>query len=240
MAWNRDVWVSVIVRFCLRIGIFLIPRSRVPRRACPLIEAVKRGDTEEVRSLLAQGADPNTRETQVLYRRGLGREMVEIPETMAKTTLMLAASEGHKDIVELLLDSGAEVDAKAAYGSTALMQAVGREGHAEIAKMLIDRGADVNAHGFEPSLTIAATGQRIDLVKLLLDSGADVNARDDEGYTALMEPADYGYKDVVEVLIAAGIDVNARSNEGFTALRYAKEKKRTQIVDLLVRAGARE
>jgi ankyrin repeat protein len=94
--------------------------------------------------------------------------------------------------------------------------------------------------GFEPPLTAAATSQRTDLVKLLLENGADVNARDDEGYTALMEPAECGDQEVVEVLLAAGIDVNARNVEGFTALQYAKEQGHTKIVDLLAQAGARE
>jgi ankyrin repeat protein len=238
MQW---VWYAgACVLLYLALAARRLIRFRRDRRLNPLIEAVKQGDTKEVRALLAQGADPNARETQVVYRKWLLPYVLEMGDVLSKPALMLAAAGGHKDIVELLLESGAEVDATAAWGSTALMWSVDREGDARIAQLLIDHGADVNAQGFEPPLITAAAGQRRDLVELLLNHGADVNIRDDEGYTALMEPADYGYQEVVEVLIAAGIDVNARNSEGFTALGYAKKSKQMQIVDLLVRAGGHE
>jgi ankyrin repeat protein len=138
MQWSRGVWAFIIV--CLGvIGLYLV-RFRSAKRTFPLIEAVKRGDVQEARILLAQGAAPNTRETQVVHWKWFLPFIVNIPETMAKTALMLAASTGNKDIVQLLLDSGAEVNAKDAWGSGALLRAVGEKGSAEIVQLLIDRG----------------------------------------------------------------------------------------------------
>ena len=246
MGWNRARWISAIG--CAFISVvtlpryltYLIPPPRITKRPCPLIDAIKQGETETVRLLFAQGADPNARETQVVVRIGLYSSMMEVPEALAKTALILAIAGGHKQMVELLLDSGADINARSGAGDTALTWALGRDQRLEVAKLLLDRGADTNAWGFEPPLTIASTGNRIDQIKLLLDNGAEINATDDEGFTALMEPAESGYEEVVAALIAAGIDVNARNKEGLTALQYARKMRQTPIVELLLNAGARE
>ena len=59
---------------------------------------------------------------------------------------------GHKEIVELLIAKGAEVNTKDMNGVTPLYSAAGK-GHREIAELLISKGADVNAkdrHGNTP------------------------------------------------------------------------------------------
>ena len=101
MGWNRDKWTSVILSAVIRvvalpiIGIsYLIPPRRTVLRPCPLIDAIKRGDTEAVRSLLAQGADPNTWQAQISGRVGLYTRVVEVPESLAKTALILAVAGG--------------------------------------------------------------------------------------------------------------------------------------------------
>ena len=53
---------------------------------------------------------------------------------------MIAASNGHTDIVKALLDKGADVNARGNKGSTALMFAA-YNGHTDIVKSLIDKGA---------------------------------------------------------------------------------------------------
>lgn len=246
MARSREEWVSNIlsgigsgVILTYNFACLFIPPARKPRRTVPIIEAVKRGDAEKVRQLLAQGADPNARETQAPIRYGLWMRLIDVPEPLAKTALILAAGADRRDIVKILLDNGADVNATASWGETALTCAVGRQSDLEIAKLLIARGADVNRWGFEPPLTVAACEERVDLVRLLLDNGADVNAIDEAGYTALMEPAELGYSEIVNTLIAAGIDVNAREREGRTALSFARERHQTAVADILVRVGAR-
>jgi ankyrin repeat protein len=198
-----------------------------------LVEAVKRGETTAVRALRASGTDPNTRETQTVFRYAFLPYVVNIPESTAQPVLYFAVNRGNKEIVDLLLEYGATIDLKCC-----LSWAAGERGNPEIVQMLIDRGADVNDYDLEPPLMTAASQGRADLVRLLLNAGADVDARDDEGWTALMEPAGEGHKEVVELLIAAGVDVNARNNEGLTALKYATEKNQTEIVEMLVRANA--
>ncbi|OPY76034.1 MAG: Ankyrin repeat protein [Syntrophorhabdus sp. PtaU1.Bin058] len=107
-------------------------------------------------------------------------------------------------MVKLLLDKGADVNAKwATEGITALIFA-SQEGHTDVVKLLLDKGADVNAKWATEGMTalmMASWEGHKDVVKLLLDKGADVNAKTiTEGMTALMMASWEGHKDVVKLL----------------------------------------
>jgi ankyrin repeat protein len=91
-------------------------------------DAVRRGDTNIVRDLLARGVDPNTRD-----RHG-------------QTGLMLAAHGGQLATVHLLIDHGANLNVTAKYGLSATMLAV-VAGHQEIALALARAGADLTLRG---------------------------------------------------------------------------------------------
>jgi hypothetical protein len=94
----------------------------------------------------------------------------------------LAAWRGHEAVVRLLLDRGADVDAKDEYGWTALRKVAVR-GREAVVQQLLDRGADVNARTNERRTALRKmTEKRHEaVVQLLLDLGADINARDKYG-----------------------------------------------------------
>ena len=167
-----------------------------------MIEAVKSGDIDAVKWLIAVGADVNA------------------TDNVGNTALISAAAEGYSAIVEMLLKAGADVDAQTLHGYrgwSALMYAA-REGHADIVRLLLDAGADVNATLFSGTTALmdAASGGYPDIVRLLLaQPDIDVNAQDNNGGTALMAA---GEGDVVRLLLAAGADVNAQASDGETAL----------------------
>ena len=85
-----------------------------------------------------------------------------------KTPLMVASKNGHTKIVKLLLEKGADVNAK----MTALMLAAAN-GHTEIIKLLLEKGADVNAKNKYGStaLMFAAANGRTEIVQILLEKG---------------------------------------------------------------------
>jgi len=99
-----------------------------------------------------------------------------------RTPLLLAATWGHKAIVELLIANGADVNAKDdMLGRTPLHRAAWN-GHKEVAELLIAASAPLNAkdkHGFTP-LHLAASKDK-EIAELLIDAGADVNAKIEVG-----------------------------------------------------------
>ena len=103
------------------------------------------------------------------------------------TCLIAAAHYGHLAICRLLLDKGAQLEAKHSLGWTPLHCAAG-EGHAEIVRLLCDRGADVEARTNIENrpLHFAACSSLISVVKELIEErNAEINARDNDLWTAL-------------------------------------------------------
>ena len=99
------------------------------------------------------------------------------------TPLHTHAGEGRKEVVEILINAGANVNAKNDTGMSPLHNAVTKE----VVELLIAEGADVNAknkHGGTPLHEAAASGHK-EIVELLIAEGADVNAKDVNGYTPL-------------------------------------------------------
>ncbi|KAM3726621.1 Ankyrin repeat and KH domain-containing protein mask [Dirofilaria immitis] len=156
-----------------------------------------------------------------------------------ESALTLAAYKGHYDVVQYLLERGANKYKEELH--TALMEA-SMDGHYEVAKLLLDNGAPVNlaSDSFESPLTLAACGGHPDLVRLLLERGAIVEEVNDEGYTPLMEASREGHLEVVRLLIKFGAKVNTQTDEtGETALTLAACGGFKDVVELLVRSDAR-
>ena len=158
---------------------------------------------------------------------------------------MLAAENGHSDTVKTLLDAGADVNARAKDGVTALMRAE-HEGHSEIIQLLKKAGAleftpiqfaareleppraDANAQDPAAALTTA---------RLVLKT-RPVTRREVPPDSQLIEAAENGQTEKVKTLLEAGANVNAKNNYGVTALMSAVGKGQTETVQALLDAGA--
>lgn len=123
------------------------------------------------------------------------------------TPLHHAAFAGNVDTARLLLDRGADVNARAKsrFLNTPLLVAT-LTGQVEVAKLLLDRGADVlvrQAKGFTPLHEAALIGN-MDLVRLYLGHGAELNSRTDDGRTPLSEALRGKREEVAEFLRSKG------------------------------------
>jgi uncharacterized protein len=187
-----------------------------------LADAVRRGDTQAVRSLLKQRADVNA------------------PQGDGATALHWAAYLGDADTTALLTRAGASVDARNNYGITPLALAAGN-GNAAVIDQLLKGGADPNGavRAGETPLMLAARTGNVEAVTVLLRAGARVDARETwNGQTALMWAAAAGHGPVVQVLIDHQADIHARSNSGATPLLFAARRGDLGAVRALVAAGA--
>ena len=196
-----------------------------------LFLAIWEGNLSEVQRQLDHGVDPDT--------------PYEIDKAYERPPLLEAVYKEEFEIVQMILDYGADVNRSDKYGNTALMAAIPYE--PEYVIMLLDYGADVdqkNTDGY-PALIIAASMGNLNSVEILLSYGADVNGRyGDYGETALMEAAAgnaYGdYVEIAQLLIDYGADVNCIRNDGWTALTVAYEVGFNEMIELLIAAGAQE
>src|ERR1035441_6479191 len=154
-------------------------RSPIPCRAAALLvalawsslvfggeihEAAKAGDLKKVKALLKDNP-----------------ELVFSKDTNGITPLYWAADRGNKDVVELLLASKAEVNAKANDGRTPLHAASAHDDHRDVVELLLANKAEVNAKdkdGWTPLHFAALVGHK-DVAELLLANRADVNAKTD-------------------------------------------------------------
>lgn len=194
----------------------------------PLIEAVKAGDRAAVRGLVKD------------------RSHVRVTEPDGTTALHWAVRGDDIELMQLLLDSGAEVSAANRYGVTPL-QLAAMNGSVTAVKLLLDAGASPHAvlpEGETILMTAARTGNP-DVVALLIDRGADVEAREKwYGETAIMWAAAENHPQAVRMLAARGADVNARS----TRLEIARRRSGQSVLPLghwtplmyAARQGARE
>ena len=123
------------------------------------------------------------------------------------SALHLAAFSGVPGAVQLLVDRGADVQARARtkFKNTPLQVAL-LDGQLATAKLLIERGADPlvrQAGGFAPLHEASLLGRR-DLVDLLLDAGAEINARSDDGRTPLSEALRRNHTELADYLRSKG------------------------------------
>jgi ankyrin repeat protein len=163
---------------------------------------------------------------------------VDLRDDRGATPLMQAVAIGSLEAVRLLLDAGADVNARNASGATALLWAAG---HREKSRLLIQHGADVHVRsklGKTPVFAIVGRPANADLLRTLIDRGVDLNAVDAGGNTPLMSAVQTGDLDMVRLLVNKGANVNASSAFGFTALIDAVTANWGDAARLLLARGA--
>jgi WD40 repeat protein len=141
-----------------------------------------------------------------------------------RTPLHIACAAGNEIVVRLLLERGADLNARTNDGWTPLHEAA--DGSAELLRALLARGADPNAAsaaGYTP-LHRAAFTSSVDAVEVLLNAGASVVAVDDGGLTALHFAADRGNTVIVRRLLEAGADLTTVDHGGLTPADFAKRR----------------
>jgi ankyrin repeat protein len=167
-----------------------------------------------------------------------------------ETPLHFACFRGRPEIARLLLDHGAQLDAKNDQGEIPL-HLVSRGDYdspddgVRVAELLQERGADMNDKDkFEwTPLHSASNNGRHKIAQFLLSHGAKENLKNHLGETPLhvVRQGQYGSQDgarVAQLLLDAGLDVNARDKRNWTPLHATSYYGRVKIAQVLLDHGA--
>lgn len=171
------------------------------------------GQEEAVRMLLNEGANANYYDyIKPNQTRSLNPLLSDfINKHSDRGAPLIAASEnGNAKIVSMLLECGADVNAKGGPSGNAL-QAASKRGFKSIVTMLLKSGADMQAPGgyYGYALQAASYNGHEHIVRILLREGANVNAHGGTFYNALQAAAFMGHATIVHMLLENGALVNA-------------------------------
>ena len=145
---------------------------------------------------------------------------------------------GHREVVQILLDKEADVNAQGGvYGNALYAGSFG--GHRNIVQILLDKGANVNVQGgvYGNALQAASCIGHRDIVQILLSKGADVNAQGGVYSDALQTASHEGHQEVVQMLLDKGADANAQGGAYNNALEAASSMGHRDIVQILLSKG---
>ncbi len=193
-------------------------------------KAIVERNLQAIRILIKLGVDPNFRCIGEII------EDLGYPSWMAvqfKNITPLHVSGRDPSLVKMLIDAGADVNAKDDFGNTPSF-----DGYVvnESLELLIKAGADVNATpNHRTSLLIHAVRRKYeDMIQTLINAGADLNLQDYAKNTALHCAVEQNSKSLVQILIEAGADITLQNKDGKTPMDLAKTKiLRTFIENLL-------
>ncbi|KAM0722171.1 hypothetical protein Q7P37_001612 [Cladosporium fusiforme] len=209
--------------FMLRYGADIEARATMPSNNTGLLHVAWLGDLESTRFYLDQGAAVNAR------------------NNLGETALTESARHGDVQIVELLLQHGADMEIGADPGRewTPLMQAI-RDGREDAARVLINHGAkrDHKLASGNNCLAEACWRKHFGIAKALVEAGERINHRDLLQATPLFKAAGEGDAEFVRWAIAKGADLEAKNNKKATPLYEAISRGNSEIVTILLEAGA--
>lgn len=224
------------------------------KQRTPLHWAVQQGFVDVVQALLQRGADPNCRDRhditplmhavcdELLARLLLdyGAKINDISGT-GKTPLTMALGDrsDNKNVVELFLVRGADVNFKDVNVQNPLIVAIRSGWDVVLIEMLVEKGADLNptsSNAWTP-LHFAAMHGSLDVARLLLERGADVNSNTFRE-TPLHCALERHHLDVARLLLGKGANTNAEMKFRWTPLHSAAEKYQLDVARMLLEEGA--
>ena len=173
-----------------------------------LLDSVQNGKVYKAIHMIGEGADVNV--------KGSG--------SLSSTPLHIACNNNYLKIVEILLDTGADVNATRYDGKTPLHVACSRNDcELNMVKLLVTRGADIHATDIDKCTPIyyAADCWGTEVLSFLLQVGADPNVKNSKRYTPLHKAVESNLVQNTIELLDNKANIEARNDVGKTPLHLA-------------------
>jgi ankyrin repeat protein len=207
--------------------------------------AAKQGCDEIVKAMLPEPCEPDwknhleKRIESIGLGYKVGRHESDMPEQQSQSRrahnytlcpLWCATVNGHEEMVQLLLEHGANPDSvvdsfDGGRSRRAVLYDAARLNHEGIARLLLSSGASPNlgGRGFSPLIqaSLHANHSSVTVAQLLLESGADVEVKSYDNETPLMCAAKSGSVALVQLLLMHGANHETQNRRGETAMSYA-------------------
>ncbi|KAK0643053.1 hypothetical protein B0T16DRAFT_176251 [Cercophora newfieldiana] len=237
------------------VRVLLDAGARFPRERSFLPSLKDRGSVQRVitiaKLLLENGADVDATnavgQTALEEAVGEGNEpLVEFLinegakiDAKAHTPLLTTAiAGGDVKITRLLVENGANIEAREPYAGQTPLSVAALYGYEDVVRMLVENGANIEARQTltdRTPLGVAVSEGRYGVAKLLLEKGAKINARDKLGETPLATAMVMAQKGKVTVPVP---DVRGTGTFGFHTMRDAEDRHYEDIAALLIAEGA--
>jgi ankyrin repeat protein len=154
------------------------------------------------------------------------------------------------DLVKLLIDKGADKNARNKKGNTPLHAAIQSMPHQKekskyskkkkIIQTLLENDVDIrikNNLGSTP-FHLAIESGKLEIINLLLTNGSDVNEKGKFGFSAIHYATKTQNLKILQFLLKKGLDINQKDDYGFTPLHHASFDGDTKTATFLIQKGA--
>jgi ankyrin repeat protein len=229
---SKRTMISVVV-FLLITGWIFISFAQVPpssseiSRYTGLLAAAARGDSAQIKAMLAKGEKPNVR------------------DALGRTPLHVAAYGGHHEAMRVLVAAGANPNAleNDRYDIVTIV-AVANDGPTLKVALAIGASAkNITSRWDGTALIAAAHLGHAEVVRTLIRAGAPLDHINNLGWTALIESIVLGdggprHTDTLRALVEAGANINLADRNEQTPLSIARSRGYKEMVLILQRAGA--
>ncbi|KAL8965947.1 MAG: hypothetical protein Q9183_003604, partial [Haloplaca sp. 2 TL-2023] len=169
-----------------------------------------------------------------------GKSLLETSNYSRQTALHIAVLCNRAAETEVLLDRGANLEARDCGDETPLCIAA-RKSAEGIVRILLNRGANANAYSNTGRTALHSAFEENDfnIAGMLVEHGAKIYEKEIEGEKALLTAALASDLDMIQLLVEQGVDIDARATDDQTALHIAVQNKDSDTVRFLMEHGAR-
>lgn len=225
--------MASVVVFLLITGWIFISFAQVPpssseiSRYTGLLAAAARGDSAQIKALIAKGEKPNAR------------------DAYGRTPLHVAAYSGHHEAMRVLVAAGANPNAleNDRYDIVTIAAVANDVSTLKVALSLGASAKNITSRWDGTALIAAAHLGNAEVVRTLIRAGAPLDHINNLGWTALIESIVLGdggprHTDTLRALVEVGANVNLADRNEQTPLSIARSRGYKEMVLILQRAGA--